>query len=155
MLCFCFRFPWGLHISCSNSPVPWGSTQPVTGREGTWAPSPVDREGTEAPLGLGCHFVSSSAQVRHSCAQETFKCHTLTLGKIPFLTSHLYDLQLPAPSGIFNRLLSPGSLLSPRCRRMLEMAGPRKHQCGETGMRRGRGTEAQTAKQLGLACFRI
>lgn len=44
LFCFCFRFPRGLHTSCSNSPVPWGSTQPLTGREGTQAPSPTDRE---------------------------------------------------------------------------------------------------------------
>lgn len=64
---FCFRFPWGLHTSWSGSPVPWGSTQPVTGREG---PELHGQGGGE--LRLLCvwasHFVFSSAHVCHSWA---------------------------------------------------------------------------------------
>lgn len=107
LLCFCFRSPGGYThpariprflgeaLSLWREEKGRGPRAPQTG--GGWA---------EAPLGLGCHFVFSSAQVRHSCAPESSKCHTLTLGKIPCLTSHHSGLQLPAPSGIFNCLPS-------------------------------------------------
>lgn len=120
LFCFCFRFPGGLDISCSNSLVPWGSTQPLTGREGMEALSPMDRRRwTEAPLRLGCPLFSLlPTYITHM--HWPHQCHTLTSGKIPFLTSFHHDLPLLAPYGIFNCLLSPGSPPSPCCQRMLE-----------------------------------
>lgn len=73
-----------------------------------WAPQ-TGRRWTEAPLCLGCLLCFLFCGAHHSRALESRKGHTLTLGKVPFLTSLHHDLPFPAPSDIFNCLLSPGS----------------------------------------------
>lgn len=81
---FCFRFPWGLHTSCSDSPFLGEALSLWREEKG---PEPHGQGGGE--LRLLCvwaaHFVFSSAHVCHSWALESSTCRTLTPGKIPFL----------------------------------------------------------------------
>lgn len=132
MFCFCFRFPWGLHTSCSHSPIPWGSTQPMTDRKRRGAGPEPHRQGGDG-LRLLCvwvaHFVFSSTQVHHSRAPEFPACHTLTLGKIPFFSSLHHDLPWPAPHPFICLLLPGGqSFMST----LPENAGSRK--CWKIGV---------------------
>lgn len=81
LFCFCFRYPWGLHASCSNS---LGKQSTCDGKRRDTGPS--SGRGRDGPW-LLCvwvaHFVFSSEQGRHCCAPEPPGCHTLTLGTIP------------------------------------------------------------------------